>query len=339
METTYFGDILQEAANEVTALDPDNLDTNEFRAIRRAANSRLQHAWNYHFWPDLMKLERRYFRPDVTGNENAGDIAYYPPLQKYFQALVSTPGVLPDDPNALSCWTEAETSYQADTFSGTAAYVQGDQVQYGDDFYQLFAASATGVLPTDATQWGKLVPFDKYIPYERDGFTSIGVVTAAWSANPRTTTRGNELNWSLSENGVQILTPINYAWLEYRTRCPVLFGDLYDASFDGYDAGWQIYFRDDQANIRGEFHDVLGPVNPGQNPENAPSLFSRILLPRIFHNYLVNGLAADWMRGPGGAAAQDVDEQEALAEAALEEQKSLLVGQQSQRVKTVVRTR
>jgi hypothetical protein len=342
METTDFEDILHEAASEVTALDPDNLDAGEFRALRRSAKRRLEIAWEFHYWPVLTRTEQRFFQPDYNAGTAyaAGNIAYYPPTQKYYQALQAVTGTAPADAlgNVQSTyWAEAETSYSADTFSLTGTYVQTNRVQYGDQIYQLFVAGpVTGALPTDATQWALLTPFDKYVPYEQTGRTALGLVTAAWSANPKTTTRGNELNWTLSENGVQILTPINFAWLEYRIRCPKLAGDIYDATAS-YALGAPIYFS--SAATPGNFYTAVTNNLPSFSPDTSPGTWGIVQLPRIFHKYLVHGVAADWLRGPGGGSADDVAEQMALAEGALEDQKSLLVGQQSQRVKTVVRTR
>jgi hypothetical protein len=342
METTDFEDILREAASEVTALDPDNLDAPEFRAIRRSAKRRLEIAWEFHYWPVLTRTEQRFFQPDysaVTAYQ-ASALVYYPPTQNYYQALQAVMGVAPVDSLGnveAAYWVEAQTSYSADTFSLTGSYSQTNRVQYGDQIYQLFVAGpVTGVLPTDSTQWGLLTPFDKFVPYEQTGETALGLVTAAWSANPKTTTRGNELNWNLSENGVQILTPINFAWLEYRIRCPKLAGDIYDATAQ-YAAGQSVYFS--SASTPGNFYTATSNNLPTFSPESSPGTWGILSIPRIFHKYLVHGAAADWLRGPGGGSAEDVAEQMAIADAALEDQKSLLVGQQSQRIKTVVRTR
>lgn len=343
METTNFEDILSEAASEVTALDPSNLDVNEFRLLRRSANRRLEVAWEYHFWPVLCRVEQRFFQADWSSATNyfAPNIVYYPPTQTYYQALQNSTNQAPADSlgnTNLLYWQDAQTSWSADTFTLAGSYVQGDRVEYGDQVYQLFVAGpVTGVLPTDTTQWALLVPFDKYVPYEQTGKTALGVVTAAWSANPRTTTRGNELNWFLSENGVQILTPINYAWLEYRTRCPVINGESFDATVS-YPIGAQIYYK--SATKAGNFYtqDGVTPTTPGWSPDTV-LVWDVVQIPRIFHKYLVHALAADWLRGPGGGSADDAAMQMEIAAAALEDQKSLLVGQQSQRVKTLVRTR
>lgn len=343
IETTDFEDILREAATEVTALDPDNLDIAEFRAIRRSAKRRLEIAWEYHYWPTINFIEQRFYRPDwdAVSTFTVGNILYYPPTQKYYQALQTSTNQPPADdlgnPNLLF-WDVACNSYAASFWTSTTLYAQGSRAQYGDQVYELFVPGPViGVLPTDSTQWALLTPFDQYIAYEQDNETPIGKVNAAWNANPRTTTRYTELNWFLSENGVQILSRVNFAWLDYRIRCPKLSGDNFDPTL-AYPVGAQIYYS--SATTPGNFFTQTGPVasTPGQSPDNT-LIWNIIQIPRVFHKYLVHGVAADWIRGPGGGSADDATLQIEIADGALEDQKSLLVGQQSQRVKTVVRTR
>lgn len=359
METTDFEDVLREACEEVS-LDPENLSAQDFRAMRRYARKRLEMAWEYHFWPVLGRVEQRFYRPNwsavttygaaTAGQDNSANEVFWPQTQQYFQSLVA--GNLNNPPtddlgnvdNAhwaityANCWP----SNAAESFDSTATYVQTDQVCYAGNWYQLYVAGpVTGVLPTDATQWGLLVAFDAYVDYEQAGLTALGIVAAAWSANPRTTTRGNELNWNLSERGVQILTPHPYAWIDYRIRCPKLSGELF-AGDKAYASGATMYYSSDATP--GNFYTANQATAAGDSPDTASAKWDVVQLPRIFHKYLVLGIAADWAKNnlraaegsPAGAEAQLLL---GLAQAALDDQKSLLVGQQSQRVKTVVRTR
>lgn len=356
METTDFQDILSEAATEVTALDPDNLSTAEFRAIRRSAKQRLEVCWEYHFWPDLDRMEQRFYRPPwdptVTYNNAASGTGdpfevYYAPTQKYYQALQGSTNQAPATINPdgsqtvnLLYWALSTRYYAASTYSSTTLYSQGMMAQYGDSIYQLFTAGPiSGDLPTDAANWGLLTPFDQYILYEQPGLTPFTVVNSAWSTNPRTSTRGRELNWSLSNNGLQISSAIHFAWVDYRIRCPKLSGDLYNAA-TAYQPAAQMYYT--SAATPGNFFINAfpgpGPTPPGENPDNALN-WDVVAIPRIFHKYMVHAIAADWIRGPGGGAPEDAEAQMQVAEGALEDMKTLLVMQQSQRVKTVVQTR
>jgi hypothetical protein len=346
METTDFADILTEAAAEVTALDPDNLAVEEFRYIRRAAKKRLEVCWEYHYWPDLDRMEQRFYRADwdagtAYGAGLIGAEVYYPPTQKYYQALQNSTNQAPADSlgnTNMAYWALSARFYAASQWSAAVQYAQGQMVQYGDNVYMAFtSAPPIGNLPTDTTNWGILQPFDQYIAYEQTGKTPFTVVNAAWNVNPRTSTRGRELNWSLSEHGLQISSNIAFAWVDYRIRCPKLSGENFDATV-AYPANAQIYFS--SATTPGNFYtNVLGgPTTPGWSPENT-LVWDLVQIPRIFHKYLVHSVAADWIRGPGGGAPEDAQTQLAVAEQALEDMKTLLVMQQSQHVRTVVQTR
>lgn len=224
-------------------------------------------------------------------------------------------------------------------FNLTATYTQGQRVWYMGNIYQLFALTATGILPTDPTSWGLIPPFDAYVPFEQTGFTPFTVVEGVFSANPRTTTRGNTLNYFLSERGVQVMTAIPYAWIQFRLRCPKLNGDMF-RSDTAYPAGAGMYFIN--TATPGNFYTARVTTSAGDTPETAPAKWCVVKLPRIFHRYLVLGMAADWEKDLTGAnlgarsAAVTADQ---IAQAELDDVKSLYVGQMGQRVKTEVQTR
>jgi hypothetical protein len=264
--------------------------------------------------------------------------------------------------------------------------------------YQLYATTATGVAPTDTGYWGELVPFQRYVDYQQTGQISLGVVAGAFSTDPRISTRGVELNWSLTHAGVAVKSPVTYAWLQYRLRCPVITGAAYDES-RAYVIGQQIYYSNDgdvlppegnlgTSNYRvyggdiqywnpdtnkwhtarmqgnppqlaiddvgtdpepggdtitnytvGNLYTCVSDTSAGENPVNASSKWAVVEIPRFLHRYLVLGMAADWLRGPGGATPDEFTAREVLAQEELDNQKSLLVGQQSQRIQTRVLTR
>lgn len=199
--------------------------------------------------------------------------------------------------------------------------------------------SVTGILPTDSLCWGVVNAFDSYVAYEQTGFTPFTIVEGAFSSNPATTTRGNELNWWLSENGVQVATQISYAWIQFRLRSPILNGNLFRAD-TVYQAGTQIYYS--SATAPGNFYTANNATNAGDTPESVPASWSVVALPRMFHRYLVLGMAADWERFEGEDepnGLQTAMSLDALAQNELDDIKTLYVGQMGQRIKTQVQTR
>lgn len=224
-------------------------------------------------------------------------------------------------------------------YNPTVTYLQGQRVQFIGNVYQLFALTATGDLPTDAASWGLIPPFDAYVPYEQGGQTPFTVVEGVFSANPKITTRGNTLNSFLSDRGVQVKTPIAYAWIQFRLRCPKLNGNYFRAD-TAYAAGQTMYFS--SALTNGNFYQALMATTAGDTPETAAAKWNVVVIPRIFHRYLVLGMAADWGKDFSGAnlAARSASMAgQEMAQDELDEVKSLYVGQMGQRVKTEVRTR
>jgi hypothetical protein len=186
-----------------------------------------------------------------------------------------------------------------------------------------------------------IVPFDAYVSYTQPGLNALGTVTAAYTANPRVTTRGHELNWSLSDNGVQVHSPCPFVWLDYRLRCVKLSGDIWRGDL-GYAAGVQVYYS--SPVTPDNFYTCVTATNAAESPDTTPAKWLVVAIPRIFHKYLVLGTAADWLKSGLNASNTTQELQQAqmmlgLAQAALDDQKALLVGQQGQRVKTQVVTR
>lgn len=376
MDTTDYIDVLAEAANEA-ALDPDNLSTAEFAILRRYAKKRLETAWRFHLWPDLVKCEQRFYRlpwsataqyaAAVAGVDNAANEVWWALTGQYYVALNTVPlntpptdaagninlnywastsqfAIQPDPTGSLPVYWPTVPPYPSpwtnvQSYNPLTTYVQGNRVQYTGNVYQLFAATATGDLPTDAASWGLIPPFDAYVPYEQAGQIPFTVVEECFSANPRTTTRGNVINWFLSERGIEVLTPIPFAWVQYRQRAPKLNGSPFSATAV-YQPGAQMYYS--SATLPGNFYTCLTETTAGDTPDSEPAEWALVPLPRIFHAYLVLGMAADWSKytlGTNPEAEQPTMDLQAIADKELDDVKSLYVGQMGMRVKTQVRTR
>lgn len=367
METTDFEDVMREAASDA-GVEAENISATEFLVWRRFAKRRLETAWRWHLWPDLAACEQRFYRlpynaastyaQAVAGVENSANEVYWALTGQYFVALTTVPiNTPPTDGNGVvdaAHWALTQQyAIQPDPtgqqynqpvanvtpFNLTQAYAQGDRVQYTSQVYQLFAASATGVLPTNGASWGLIPPFDAYVPYAQSGQTAFTVVEECFSANPRTTTRGQVLNWFLSERGVQVVTAIAYAWIQFRRRCPKLSGAVFSSS-TVYAAGAQVYYR--SATLPGNFYTAAVTTNAGDTPDSAPAKWAVVELPRIFHRYLVLGMAADWSKyvvGTNPEAEPQAGMLQGMASAELDDVKSAYVGQMGQRVKTQVSTR
>ena len=375
MDTTDFEEVLREACGEV-GTDADNVTQQEFAAWRRFANRRLDQAWRHHTWPDLGRVEQRFFRlpynaaqtyvAATPGEDASASEVWWALTGQYFLALTNVPANTPPtdgngnidlahwavtqqysiqpDPTGTAYYWPSNPPYPTPMvnqppFDPTVTYVQGQRVQYAGNVYQLFALTATGDLPTDPANWGYIAPFDAYVPYEQLGQTAFTVVENCYSANPRTTTRGNIINYFLSERGVQVSTPIAFAWIQFRVRCPKLNGQIFNAG-TAYTVGSPMYYA--SANVPGNFYTAVVTTTAGDTPETAPAKWAVIEIPRIFHRFLVIGMAADWEKDLTGQTEQGKSASLAaqqIAAGELDDVKSLYVGQMGQRLKTEITTR
>lgn len=335
METTDYIDVLYEAGEEVS-LDPDNLSVGDAATLRRAARKWLEKCWEYHYWPLLQRVEQRFFAADYDAATAyaAGDFVFNTADQTYYLALRASTGQDPED--NLAYWVQADTEFSASDYDDTVAYIVGDQVYYSGLFYQCHTATTAGILPTNTSYFGQLIEFERTISYAQTGQTAIGIVENVTNYNPRIHTRGSELNWYLDGDGIGVKGDVASAWVSFRIRCPKLIGDTFSVS-TAYSVGQQVYYSG--GTERGNFYDCITATSAGETPLTAAAKWSIVEIPRIFHKPLVHGMAAAWVRGPGGGTLEEAAAYESFARDALDEQKTLVVGQQSQRIKTVVMTR
>lgn len=287
--------------------DPANLSVDEQGLLNRAFARRFQFAYEAFWWPELTALEQRYFRPAW----NAG--ATYAPqsevlflqTKQYYCCLQANTNQPPTDANGipnLAYWATSQPSYgslpnyctvypygntaAAGTYSNTVTYPQGSQVYYPntDTWYQLYASSSVGNLPTDLTRWGVLVPFLRNIDYNQAGATAIGDVKQLWDRNPRTLPRlANKVNFELCDQGVIALGTMPIVWLEFRTVTPSFTGAVWVGG-GTYQAGTQVYFQGDYYLCMGT-NVVSPPVDAGN--------WKIIPVPYVISKYVASGMYAD----------------------------------------------
>ena len=96
MRTSDYSEILTQTAN-LCGLDPLNLSADEFSKLRTYHSNRLASAYEFHFWPEVMRVEERWFRDayDNTKTYAAGDEVYYSAEDAYYVALQASTGNLP----------------------------------------------------------------------------------------------------------------------------------------------------------------------------------------------------------------------------------------------------
>ena len=345
LRTCNYVEVLNGSA-DLCGLDRDNLASVDFKQLRQAHDRRLQTAWEFDLWPELLRAEKRYYRDlyatataYTASTATSATEVYFPSSGKYYQNVKASTGV--DPANAAGTvnstnWAESQTSYSASNFGTTTTYAVGDKVYYPttDRYYVMHTVGGGFPVPTTTTNWGILTEFDRYIAYSQTGKTAIGSVFEVADKGDRYTTRSQTDAWFLSENGIQINTPSAYAWVTYRIRTVRLTGELFSATAT-YSVGNQVYYS--ATGTPGNFYDCITSTSAGETPVSAPTKWSVTSIPLIFQRYLELGGYSDWLRNTGQIEKALQEEQVAMA--LLADQSQLLVGQQRQTSRPLVSTR
>lgn len=208
--------------------------------------------------------------------------------------IKASPNPVDDDGNLCKGnWYSCQSSYSGNVWTPSTAYAVGDVVYYAvnGNYYACHTAN-TGQLPTDASYFGVLTPFDKYVAYEQTGQTALGEVRDVYSVDPRVNRNFGVANWTLSTNGVQVPDGPAQVWLEFRTRCTPLVGDDYSITAT-YAAGDQILFN--SAGTVKNFYTCVTATSAGESPNTAAAKWSIVEIPYLFQPYLVNGAYADYL--------------------------------------------
>lgn len=338
MRTCNYSDVLAGSA-ALAGLGSGDVGAAEFALFRTFHDRRLQAAWEIHRWPELCPVEKRYFRPlwDSTTSYAATDERFDVASNKYFQSLQAanlnhaptTAGV-----ENSAYWAACAAAYSANDWATLTVYAVGNQVRNPatNEFYQCITAHTAGAT-FDATKFGILTPFERYVAYVQTADTgtapaAIGEYVRATDKNPYVTTKLTELPFDLSPLGahfVRVLTSLTFIWLEYRVRRPALSGDAWDST-TVYASGQQVYFVDSVGV--GNFWTANATTAAAESPTTTPSKWDVVELPYIFRGYLIQAGYVDWLTADGQASKAMLNEP--MAQGYLELEADKLQRQQQQ---------
>jgi hypothetical protein len=127
-------------------------------------------------------------------------------------------------------------------------------------------------------------------------------------------------------------------FITYKKTCPRLFGIAYDF-YTTYSVGSQVYYDPFQGSssydptsldkvVNGNLWNAVIASGQAVAPANTSSNWSIVELPYRFKDYLVNGVASDFLRSEGRFEEANLFDQ--LAEAAIQLQIDVLLRQQGQ---------
>jgi hypothetical protein len=316
VRTVDYSEVLNGSA-ALSGMGPSDIGASEFVLFRQFHDRRLQKAWEMHSWPEICRVEQRLFRPlwNNATTYAAGAERYDVPTATYYQSLQSgntnnPPSIAGVENSAW--WALSANQYSAPPWTASTVYAVGTKVINTADlnYYQCITAHTSGGT-FDATKFGLLTPFDRYVGFDQvedNGtlLTPISEFLFASDKNPKVTTKLVDFPFWVSENGAQFTQlkhSIAFAWISFRTRRPVLNGDEWDSG-TAYAAGAQVYYVGQGSTISasvGNFYTATTTTAAGESPETTPSSWSKVEIPYIFRGYLITGGFADWLTGDGQA--------------------------------------
>lgn len=219
--------------------DPDNSSSNEWHLGRRAINLALRQCWEAWWWAAVMQCDRLALRDEYSSATTyaAGDEVYWSVADGYY---VATKAITAQDPatesagvwtaNTTEGWAELATSYSADDYVATTAYVVGDTVDYAGAVYQC-VSNVTGTAPPDTDYWYELPEFKQYIPAGMVGRPVIGGIRKIGTSDPLLVPDTDSFEWRHYKDGFRILgLTTNRPWVWYRVMCPRLIGEAWDSA-------------------------------------------------------------------------------------------------------------
>jgi len=143
--------------------------------------------------------------------------------------------------------------------------------------------------------------------------TDAGEVLEVYDKNPRKTTLRSGVDFILYDDGtdsdtnsgktITVFTTTSPLYVEYRIARPELKGDAY--------ASTTIYLDDAQVYYSTTGHFYTRKNQSGSETGVVPTTtadWDKVLMPKIFENYLIRGIYADYLRANGQsdiAAAED----------------------------------
>lgn len=284
-------------------LQAGDLQSEDFALLRQFHDRRLQVAWEIHDWPDLMRLEQRYFRQFYSSATAyvAGDERFYLPTGKYYQALQSSTGQTPanaDGTPHYPYWAECATGYSGDLYAVGTAYTVGTIVRNPvNAYYYICIEDHTAGATLDTSFFARLTEFNRVIDYAQTGQTAIAEVFRMMDRSPNLTTRVSEVPFTISATGYQVHQAIASVWIEYRIRRSALIGATFDEEAV-YASGQQALYTDETTGIY-NFYNCLETTTAGESPESAPDKWQLVEIPYIFQQYLIQGAYADWLKADG----------------------------------------
>jgi len=305
----------------------DQISPQQTQQIGGFINQRLRDwAWIAWPWPQLTPTElRRYRSPysDITTyaapTATTASEVYFPPTQKYYQALrVSTSNPPAQLVNGVyvtngEYWALASGPYTGPDWQDATDYIAGNIRRNPDDnrFYQCYLDhTSSGSL--DTSKFGLLTIFDPYISKTQSWEDNeMGEIFGLYLDNPLLVTRPRRIEFVLDFLGAHIrATPHsrygrglgcdfivpNQVYARFRIPCPDFKGQAFDVDATYSADEDTVYFEGTTTDLEGDCWSCVTDTSAGESPESAPLKWKRLDFPIWLRTAVARRALADWLR-------------------------------------------
>lgn len=164
------------------------------------------------------------------------------------------------------------------------------------------------------------------------GYTEIGEILGVYNANPRVTRMVKEYDFITGNEETFLPQGPASAFIEFRKRCPRLFGEPYSAATSYVATTDQMYFTD------GNFHGCIVGTVPGDTPVTQPASWAVVQIPWIFREFLAFEAVSHYIGGTDGQTEKmGVYHQKAVDALSREANKLYRQGRQVPRTRVLTR--
>ena len=155
--------------------------------------------------------------------------------------------------------------------------------------------------------WPQLIKTDSTAVTTTDSISSMaypataGEILTVYDKDPAKTTALSSVSYILRDDAsdssnnsgrtINVFTTTSPLFVEYRITRPELTGDVWETgTYDGTSSSVQVYHSGE-----GNFYSTV--LSTSNEPDHAD--WSKVIIPKIFENYLIRGVYADYLRSSG----------------------------------------
>lgn len=268
------------------ALDAATLNT----FINEAAG----HYWRSFWWPELMVVEQRQYRPSYSGGHAAGTEVYYPAARAYYLAIKGPTSVPPATLSGgeyvtdYSQWIEVQQELSGEDWVASKAYAPGDIVRNPGSglFFACHTAHTSGG-SFDSTKFGQLKRWRNSLDYAQAGYIEIDGIEGVYDDDPDLNPDAAKIPFTLASD-IVVLDDLPQPWIKFRRRIPSWSGTVH-APDEVYTAGDQVYYSTDYYRAK-ETTSAL--------PTDATK-WEKIEMPYVFRSSVPRAAFAAWLTSEG----------------------------------------